>query len=70
MNQEVYDVGTVGNDESNYTTVIAGIVLGIIAALLVGAGLALIVMIHLRKKKRGEKIQLFTITVFRPYIQM
>lgn len=70
MNQEVYDVGTVGNDESNYTTVIVGIVLGIIAALLAGAGLALIVMIHLRKKKRGEKIQLFTITVYRPYIQM
>lgn len=55
VNGEVYDVGTVVNDESNYTTVIVGIVLGIIAALVAGAGLALIVMIHLRKKKRGEK---------------
>lgn len=62
VSQEVYDVGTVVNDESNNTTVIVGIVLGIIAALVVGAGLALIVMIHLRKKKRGEKIQLFPIT--------
>lgn len=58
MNGEVYDVGTVVNDESNYTTMIAGIVLGIIAALVAGAGLALIVMIHLRKKKRGEKTRL------------
>lgn len=59
MNEKVYDVGTVANDDSNNNKVIAGIVLGIIAALVVGAGLALIVMIHLRKKKRGEKIQLF-----------
>ncbi len=59
VNEKVYDVGTVANDDSNNNKVIAGIVLGIIAALVVGAGLALIVMIHLRKKKRGEKIQLF-----------
>lgn len=62
MNGEVYDVGTVVNDESNYTTMIAGIVLGIIAALVAGAGLALIVMIHLRKKKRGEKTLLASST--------
>lgn len=36
--------------------VIVGIFLGIFAALAAGAGLALIVMIHLRKKKRGEDI--------------
>lgn len=55
MNGEIHNVGTVVNDDNNNNTVIAGIVLGIIAALVVGAGLALIVMIHLRKKKRGEK---------------
>ncbi|XP_041813694.1 macrophage-stimulating protein receptor-like isoform X2 [Chelmon rostratus] len=54
VNGEVYNVGTVVNDDSNNNTVIAGIVLGIIAALVVGAGLALIVMIHLRKKKRAN----------------
>ncbi|XP_070815962.1 macrophage-stimulating protein receptor-like isoform X1 [Chaetodon trifascialis] len=53
VNGKVYNVGTVVNDDSN-NTVIAGIVLGIIAALVVGAGLALIVMIHLRKKKRAN----------------
>lgn len=54
VNGEDFDLGTVmsGNDNSN--TVIAGIVLGIIAALVVGAGLALLVMIHLRKKKRAN----------------
>lgn len=55
----VYDVGTVANDDGNNSTVIAGIVLGIITALVVGAGLALLVMIHLRQKKRGKKLQLF-----------
>lgn len=54
MNHEVYDVGTVLFDDSFNKNAIAGIVLGIIAALVVGAALALIVMIHLRKKKRGE----------------
>lgn len=54
MNGDVFDVGTVVHDENNNNTIIAGIVLGIIAALVAGAGLALIVMIHLRKKKRGE----------------
>lgn len=56
MNGEVTDVGTVVNDDGNFATVIVGIVLGIIAALVAGAGLALIVMIHLRKKKRGETL--------------
>lgn len=53
VNGDVYDVGMVVYDDSN-NTVIAGIVLGIIAALVVGAGLALLVMIHLRKKKRAN----------------
>ncbi|KAA8593364.1 macrophage-stimulating protein receptor [Etheostoma spectabile] len=53
VNGEVHDVGTVVNNHSNNNTVIVGIVLGIIAALVVGAGLALLVMIHLRKKKKG-----------------
>lgn len=56
LNEEVYNVGTVRYDESNHTTVIVGIVLGIIAALVAGAGLALVVMIYLRKKKTGEKM--------------
>lgn len=64
MNGEMYDMGTVVNDDKNNNTEIAGIVLGIIAALVVGAGLALIVMIHLRKKKRGEKIQVFLDTFY------
>lgn len=64
MNGEVTDVGTVVNDDGNFTTVIVGIALGIIAALVAGAGLALIVMIHLRRKKRGEKTQLFLDTSF------
>lgn len=53
---DVYDVGTVGTDESNNTTVIVGIVLGIVGALVVGALLALVVMFHLRKKKIGEEL--------------
>lgn len=56
MGWDVYDVGTVGNDDSNNTTVIVGIVLGILGALVVGAGLALVVMFHLRKKKIGEEL--------------
>ncbi|KAM3620956.1 uncharacterized protein V6R79_004061 [Siganus canaliculatus] len=53
VNGEIYDVGRVVNDESNHGAVIAGIVLGILVALVVGAGLALAVMIHFRKKKRA-----------------
>lgn len=53
MNEEEYDVGTVVPEKTNHATVIAGIILGILAALVAGAGLALIVMRHLRKKQRG-----------------
>lgn len=56
VNGDVYDVGTVVKDESNHTPVVVGITLGIIFALVAGAGLAYIVMNHLRKKKRGEEI--------------
>lgn len=57
VNGEAYDVGTVAYH--NNTTVIVGIVLGIIAALVLGAGLALVAMFQLKKKKTGEywKIQ-------------
>ncbi|CAJ1050607.1 macrophage-stimulating protein receptor-like [Xyrichtys novacula] len=55
VNGEVYDVGTVVNSDTSQTSVIIGIVLGILAALVAGAGLALVVMINLRKKKRGKK---------------
>lgn len=54
VNGEVFDVGTVIISEGNTSTVIAGVVLGILAALVAGAGLALAVMIHLRKKKRAN----------------
>uniref|UniRef100_A0A672YXR2 Macrophage-stimulating protein receptor n=1 Tax=Sphaeramia orbicularis TaxID=375764 RepID=A0A672YXR2_9TELE len=54
VNGKVYNVGTVVLDDGNNNTVIVGIVLGIIAALVVGASLALLVMIHLRKKKRAN----------------
>ncbi|XP_063767768.1 macrophage-stimulating protein receptor-like isoform X2 [Eleginops maclovinus] len=54
VNGEVYEVGKVVNEDTNNATMILGIVLGIIAALVVGAGLALLVMIHLRKKKRAN----------------
>ncbi|XP_038128909.1 macrophage-stimulating protein receptor-like [Cyprinodon tularosa] len=54
VNGEDYDVGTVVSTKTNNDTVIAGIVLGIIAALVVGAGLALFVMRHLRNKERAS----------------
>lgn len=54
VNGEVYDVGTVVNDETNNTTTIVGIILGIVAALVLGATLALAVMVYLRKKKTEE----------------
>lgn len=55
VNGEVYNVGTVVNDETNNTTTIVGIILGIVAALVLGATLALAVMVYLRKKKTGEE---------------
>ncbi|KAF7645508.1 hypothetical protein LDENG_00203540 [Lucifuga dentata] len=52
VNGEVYDVGKVVPDNPNHYRVIIGIVLGIIAALVLGAGLAYFVMSHLRRKKK------------------
>lgn len=43
------------NDETKNTTTIVGVILGIIFALVVGASLALLVMIYLRRKKTGEQ---------------
>ncbi|XP_074529741.1 macrophage-stimulating protein receptor-like [Halichoeres trimaculatus] len=54
VNGEVYDVGTVVNYDTNHATTIAGIVLGILAALVIGAASALAVMVHLKKKKRAD----------------
>uniref|UniRef100_A0A667WYS1 receptor protein-tyrosine kinase n=1 Tax=Myripristis murdjan TaxID=586833 RepID=A0A667WYS1_9TELE len=54
VNGDVYDVGTVFIVDKNQDTVIAGIVLGIIAALVLGAALALAVMTHLRKQKKAK----------------
>uniref|UniRef100_A0A8C6UIT3 receptor protein-tyrosine kinase n=1 Tax=Neogobius melanostomus TaxID=47308 RepID=A0A8C6UIT3_9GOBI len=63
VNGEAFDVGTVLISEGNNSTVIAGVVLGIVAALAMGAGLALAVMIHLRKKKRGNELNFVTISL-------
>lgn len=62
---DVYDVGTVGNHDSNNAKVIVGISLGILGALVVGAALALVVMIHLKKKKIGEELLIRLKPVFR-----
>lgn len=53
---DVYDVGTVGIADSNATVSIAVITLSIVGALVLGAVLALAVMFHVRKKKKGENI--------------
>lgn len=53
---DVYDVGTVGIDDSNTTVSIAVITLSIVGALVLGAVMALAVMFHVRKKKKGENI--------------
>ncbi|KAM4613484.1 macrophage-stimulating protein receptor-like [Polymixia lowei] len=53
VNGDVHDVGKVVYVNKNNTVVITGIVLGIIAALVLGAALAFIVMTHLRKKKKA-----------------
>ncbi|XP_061147015.1 macrophage-stimulating protein receptor [Syngnathus typhle] len=52
VNGESHNVGTVRYEDDNADSVIAAIVLGVIFALVAGAGIAL-VMIHLRKKKRA-----------------
>ncbi|XP_072308567.1 macrophage-stimulating protein receptor-like isoform X2 [Eucyclogobius newberryi] len=54
VNGEVFDVGTVLFNDGDNIIVIAGVVLGIIAASVLGAALALSVMVHLRKKKRAN----------------
>uniref|UniRef100_A0A665TEY2 receptor protein-tyrosine kinase n=1 Tax=Echeneis naucrates TaxID=173247 RepID=A0A665TEY2_ECHNA len=56
VNGEVHDVGTVvyDNNHKGIVGIVMGIVMGILAALVLGAGLALLVMIKLRKKKRAE----------------
>lgn len=53
---DVYDVGTVGVDDSNATVSIAVITLSIVGALVLGAVMALAVMFHVRKKKKGENV--------------
>ncbi|XP_051931785.1 macrophage-stimulating protein receptor [Hippocampus zosterae] len=53
VNGKPHDVGTVLYEDDNYDSVIAAIVLGVIFASVAGAGIALVVMIHLRKKKRA-----------------
>lgn len=54
MNGKIYDVGRVAYSSSSNLS--AGIVLGLFAALAVGAALAFTVMTHLRKKKKGETL--------------
>ncbi|XP_053539574.1 macrophage-stimulating protein receptor isoform X2 [Ictalurus punctatus] len=49
VNGEIYEVGRVIYSSSNH---LVGIVLGILAALVVGAALAFLVMTHLRKRKK------------------
>lgn len=53
---ELYDVGTVGMADSNAPVSIAVITLSIVGALVLGAVMALAVMFHVRKKKKGENI--------------
>ncbi|XP_061688845.1 macrophage-stimulating protein receptor isoform X1 [Syngnathoides biaculeatus] len=53
VNGEPHDVGIVLYEDDNQDSVIAAIVLGVIFASAAGAGIALVVMIHLRRKKRA-----------------
>ncbi|XP_061779596.1 macrophage-stimulating protein receptor-like [Nerophis lumbriciformis] len=53
VNGDLHDVGTVLYEDVNNDLIIAGIVLGVIFASVAGAGIALIVMNHLKKKKRA-----------------
>lgn len=57
MNGETYDIGRVAYSRSNLPL---GIVLGILAALAVGAALAFALMTQLHKRKKGEAIYLVT----------
>ncbi|CAL9704847.1 unnamed protein product [Knipowitschia caucasica] len=54
VNGEEHNVGTVLINEGNNSTVIVGVLLGILFALVVGALFALGVMKHLRKKNRAN----------------
>ncbi|KAK0135916.1 Macrophage-stimulating protein receptor [Merluccius polli] len=64
VNGNVTDVGKVVMADNHSKTIIAGIVLGIIAALALGAALALFVMTRLRKEKqKGEMHLLIQCTI-------
>ena len=52
VNGHAYEVGTVVFFSNPVNTV--GVVMGIFAALCVGAALAFIAMTHVRRKKKGE----------------
>ncbi|KAJ3602433.1 hypothetical protein NHX12_030188 [Muraenolepis orangiensis] len=54
INGQVHSVGTVVRVSNHY---MAGIVLGILAALVAGAALAFAVMKHLRKKKKASMVE-------------
>lgn len=51
MNGDEYDIGVVVTTKNNF---ILGMVLGIIAAVCVGAALAYVAMAHERKRKKGK----------------
>lgn len=53
MNEEVYDVGTVLNE--NNSNAISNLAWGVIGAVLIGLMIALVVIFHLKKKKKGEE---------------
>lgn len=56
VNGEVYDIGMVVFTKNNYTV---GIVLGILAAVGLGAALAYVVMTQKNKRKKGKSIHFF-----------
>lgn len=62
VNGEIYDIGRVAYSSSNLPV---GIVLGILAALAVGAALAFALMNHWHKRKKGETMYLVNSTDFR-----
>lgn len=62
VNGEIYNVGRVAYSSSNLPV---GIVLGILAALAVGAALAFAIMTHLHRRKKGGAIYLVTTNNFR-----
>lgn len=54
VNGDVYNVGTIVYSRNNF---IVGIVIGILAALALGAVLAYAVMTNLRKRNKGKLIR-------------